>query len=113
MSRFASRSVWTEPGTFAFRHSPLPTSRNVQPEFSETLVRAFARAPPCACAYAEAKAAVRRDANRTRTTFERRAKESLEVTKELLDMKPAQALKIFVKARDKVFVEVIKIPGTS
>ena len=109
MTLFASRSVWTEPGTFAFRHSPLPTSRNVQPELSGTRVRAFVRAPVCACAKVEANDAARREANTTRRTRARRAKESLEITKELLDMKLVQALNIFVKARDKVFVEVIKI----
>src|SRR5215218_7304035 len=106
MSLFASRSVWTEPGTFALRHSPLPTSRNVQPPSSEMCVRALARAPPCACACVEANDATRREANATRKTFARLPEESL-------DRMPAQELNIFVKARDKVSCEVIKIPGTS
>src|ERR1700749_2024448 len=107
MTLFASRSVWTEPGTFALRHSPLPTSRNVQPESSETRVRAFVRALVWACAQTEANDAARREAN----TIRRRTRACL--PEESLDRKPSQALKIFVKARDKVSCEVIKIPGTS
>src|SRR5437764_3408711 len=37
MSLLASRSVWTQPGTVAARHSPLPASRNFQPECRKIL----------------------------------------------------------------------------
>src|ERR1051325_16746 len=106
MSLFASRPVWTEPGTVALCHSPLPTSRNVQPLSSVTRACALARALVCASALTEAKDAKRREAQSALAALARRADESL-------DMKAAQALNIFVKARDKFSFEVIKIPGTS
>src|ERR1044072_2531652 len=38
MSLLASRSVWTEPGTLALRHTSFPICRNVPPLLSMTVV---------------------------------------------------------------------------
>jgi hypothetical protein len=69
MSLLASRSVWTQPGTVAARHSPLPASRNFQPACKKILAFAPCRESFAVCAEAACAAASSRRKAAVRTFF--------------------------------------------